>query len=238
MLRFSNIVVLTGAGISAESGIPTYRGADGLWAGHRVQDVATADAIATNPWAVTDFFNAQRQDLKGKQPNAAHYALATLARTPGLSCHIITQNIDPLHEQAGSPHVHHLHGELLKRTCTECGFTGPIQGDMDIDDLCPACTTQGTLRPDIVLFGEVPKEFDQAIRAIATCDLFVSIGTSGVVYPAADLVRYARQAHAYTICLNLNPEAEATALFDRFIIGPATMTVPQLVGEVMDAIYR
>jgi NAD-dependent deacetylase len=227
-----NIVILTGAGISAESGVPTFRAADGLWEGHRVEDVATPQAFRRNPWLVQRFYDERRAFLGQVQPNAAHHALARLdAAWPG-ELLLVTQNVDDLHDRAGSRRLLHMHGELLSALCTACGAARPWAGPLLDPHSCPACTRPGTLRPDIVWFGEMPYHMGAITAAIERCDLFVSIGTSGAVYPAAGFVQWAREAGAQTLELNLEPSA-GTAMFGEARHGPAGTLVPAWVDDVL-----
>jgi len=231
-MQYQRIAILTGAGISAESGVPTFRDKNGLWTGMSPDEVASAVAFRRNPLGVNEFYNARRRAMKGVSPNAAHLALARLEKEPSLSCNIITQNIDPLHEQAGSRNVNHIHGEIFKRRCYDCGFVGSIDGDIGCDDACPQCKKLGTLRPHVVLFGELTLNFAEADSIVQKSDLFLSIGTSGGVYPACDLVQTAKAAGALTVCLNLKPESLSDA-FDIHIAGPATETVPKIVERLL-----
>jgi NAD-dependent deacetylase len=227
----ANLVILTGAGISAESGLATFRGPDGLWEGHRVEDVCTPEALARDPALVLGFYDARRRALAGVTPNAAHRALARLdAAWPG-ELLLVTQNVDDLHERAGSRRMLHMHGELLSALCRACGGRAPFAGAMLDQPPCPACG-RTALRPDIVFFGEMPYGLDRIERAIAAADLFVSIGTSGAVYPAAGFVRAASAAGAATLELNLEPSA-GTALFDEARAGPASRLVPAWVDALL-----
>jgi len=228
-----NIVILTGAGISAESGVPTFRGPDGLWEGHRVEDVATPQAFARDPVLVQRFYDARRAALAGVAPNDAHRALARLdARWPG-ELLLVTQNVDDLHERGGSRRLLHMHGELQRALCTGCGAAPAWTGALSGRPPCPRCGT-ARLRPDIVWFGEMPYHMDVIEAAIAACDLFVSIGTSGAVYPAAGFVSLARNAGARTLEINLDPSA-GTPLFDEARHGPAGTLVPAFVDEILGA---
>ena len=225
-----NIVVLTGAGISAESGVPTFRGPDGLWEGHRVEDVATPEAFARDPELVQRFYDLRRAALARVAPNAAHAALARLdAEWPG-ELLVVTQNIDDLHDRAGSRRRIHMHGELLRALCADCGTSRPWMGDLMDAPPCTSCG--GGLRPDIVWFGEMPYRMDEIDMALAAADLFVSIGTSGAVYPAAGYVRRARAFGAKTLELNLEPSA-GTWAFDEARHGPASVLVPEWVDEML-----
>lgn len=232
MAAIRNIVILTGAGVSAESGVPTFRGPDGLWEGQRVEDVATPEAFARNPALVQRFYDERRAALGRVAPNAAHLALARLdAEWPG-ELLLVTQNVDDLHERGGARRLLHMHGELKRALCTACGAASAWEGELSGTPACPACETPGTLRPDIVWFGEMPYHMDAIEAAIDGCDLFVSIGTSGAVYPAAGFVGWARAAGAHTLEINLDPSA-GTALFDVARHGPAGVLVPAFVDEML-----
>ena len=229
-----NIVILTGAGISAESGLPTFRGADGLWEGHRVEDVATPGAFERDPDTVQRFYNMRRTRLTDGtvHPNPAHSALAKLEKEFQGDVLLVTQNIDDLHERAGSGNLLHLHGELLKCRCTICETVARIQGDLSTSDHCPECCSIGTLRPDIVWFGEMPYHLDEIASALNNADLFVSIGTSGNVYPAAGFVALANRAGAHTLELNLEPGSTSSA-FRESRLGRASEIVPGWVDEIL-----
>lgn len=229
------IVVLTGAGVSAESGIPTFRDSDGLWEGHDPMQVATPEAFAADPGLVHRFYDARRAALRTAEPNAAHHALASLEQTPGAEVTLITQNIDDLHERAGSTRVMHMHGELCSALCSGCGKRTPWRAALGD---CPPCTGCGsTLRPDVVWFGEIPYRMNEIEDSLSTADLFVSVGTSAVVYPAAGFVRVARMFGARTLELNLEPSA-ATRVFDEARHGPAGTLVPAWVAELRSALGR
>ena len=225
------VVVLTGAGISAESGVPTFRDADGLWEGHRVEDVATPEAYELQPSVVHAFYDARRAALADVEPNPAHHALAQLEEAYGDDLLIVTQNIDDLHERAGATRVLHMHGELRSALCRACGRRVPWLEDLGDFPPCPCCGLT-ELRPDVVWFGEIPYEMDRIMVQLMSIDLFVSIGTSGAVYPAAGFVQYARQHGARTLELNLLP-SEGTESFDEARHGPATQLVPAWVDEVL-----
>jgi NAD-dependent deacetylase len=229
------IVTLTGAGISKESGLDTFRDADGLWARVRIEDVATPEAFARDPQRVQAFYNHRRETLlsAGVAPNAAHLALARLeAAWPG-EVLLVTQNIDDLHERAGSANLIHMHGELLKARCLVCGGISPWREPMSGASLCPACGAEGALRVHVVWFGELPLEMDRIYEALGACDLFVSAGTSGNVYPAAGFVAEARgNGLARTVELNLEP-SESHSLFDERHYGPATVEVPAFVERIL-----
>ncbi|SMO31948.1 NAD-dependent deacylase [Paracoccus laeviglucosivorans] len=222
------IAILTGAGISAESGIRTFRATDGLWEDHRIEDVATPAGFRADPALVHRFYNMRRADAARAQPNAAHRALARLAKQHDVT--LITQNVDDLHERGGSPNVIHMHGRLLGALCATCGHRWPATLVMRSQDRCPSCTKPAT-RPDIVWFGEIPYHMEQIWQAVEDADLFAAIGTSGQVYPAAGLAQHARRAGAQTVELNLAQTA-ASRDFMEHLIGPATLIVPQWVDEL------
>ena len=225
------VVVLTGAGISAESGLPTFRDADGLWEGHRPEAVASPTAYAADVGLVHRFYDMRRAALLRVEPNAAHEALARLEGVLGDDLHLVTQNVDDLHERGGSRRVHHLHGELRKARCTACGAVSAWDGDLAPRPPCPSCR-ETALRPHVVWFGEVPLGTDTVETALLDADLFVSIGTSGSVYPAAGFVQVAQSAGAATLELNLVP-SEGSAWFDEARHGPATELVPAWVDELI-----
>lgn len=231
MRDIRNIVVLTGAGISAESGIATFRGPGGLWEGHRVEDVCTPEALARDPELVHRFYDLRRAALASVEPNAAHRALARLdAAWPG-DLLIVTQNVDDLHERAGATRMLHMHGELLSALCAACGAREAWADALPQGSVCAACGA-AALRPDIVFFGEMPYQMELIEAAIAKADLFVSIGTSGAVYPAAGFVRTAAYHGAATLELNLDPSA-GSLFFDETRIGPAGVLVPAWVEDVL-----
>jgi NAD-dependent deacetylase len=229
-----NIVILTGAGISAESGLATFRGPDGLWEGHRVENVATPEAFLRDPVLVQVFYDARRARLKEVEPNLAHHALARLdADWPG-ELLIVTQNVDDLHERAGARRVLHMHGELKSAWCLACDARQFWSESLGGQPPCPACGVAGQLRPDIVWFGEMPYEMARIDDAIREADLFVSIGTSGAVYPAAGFVQTARYAGARTLEMNLEPSL-GSVYFDETRTGPAGRLVPEWVEELLSA---
>jgi len=231
MPEIRNIVILTGAGVSAESGIDTFRSAGGLWEKHRVEDVATPDAFARDPELVLRFYDMRRAAIQEKQPNQAHAALARLdAQWPG-NLLIVTQNVDDLHERAGARRLIHMHGEHLLAWCTACDRRHPWTGPLIHRPPCPACDSP-TLRPDVVWFGEMPYRMEAIHAALREADLFVSIGTSGAVYPAAGLVRSARDLGARTLELNLEP-SQGSHLFHECRHGPASEVVPAWVAEML-----
>jgi NAD-dependent deacetylase len=233
MAEFRHIVILTGAGVSAESGVPTFRGPDGLWEGHRIEDVATPEAFARDPGLVQNFYDARRAALARVEPNAAHHALARLDREFDGELLIVTQNVDDLHERAGAKRLLHMHGELKRALCLRCGGSHPWEAPLIDSPACPGCGA-ARLRPDIVWFGEMPYEMDRIDAALSKCDLFVSIGTSGAVYPAAGFVQTARYHGARTLELNLEPSA-GTGWFDEARHGPAGELVPRWVDEILSA---
>jgi NAD-dependent deacetylase len=227
------VVVLTGAGISAESGVPTFRDADGLWEGHRVEDVATPEAYDMQPMVVQRFYDARRAALAAVEPNPAHVALARLEEHLGDDLFLVTQNIDDLHERGGSARVLHMHGELRSALCRGCRSRIPWTEDLGDFPPCPCCGV-AELRPDVVWFGEIPYGMDEIQDALAVADLFVSIGTSGAVYPAAGFVQYAAAHGARTLELNLQP-SEGSHLFDEARHGPAGRLVPAWVDRLLEA---
>lgn len=233
MPHYQNIVILTGAGISAESGLSTFRGDGGLWEGHKVEDVATAEAFRDNPGLVQSFYNERRKNLKTVKSNAAHDALAKLEKGHKGEVTIITQNVDNLHEQAGSKKVLHMHGELLKARCRTCSEIYDWQKDLSEDQECPDCKAQPSLRPHIVFFNEMPLFMEEIEVLVYTADLFISIGTSGSVYPAAGFVSMVRSlGQGHTVELNLEP-SEGQSLFAEGIYGHATKIVPDFVENLL-----
>ena len=260
-MEIQSIVILTGAGISAESGLATFRAADGLWEGHRVEDVATPEAFVRDPALVHEFYDARRARLGEVEPNAAHVALARLDATWPGELLIVTQNVDDLHERAGATRLLHMHGELLKGWCLRCdgrfAWEGPMspqsvrpepveglpligqEENQSFDklrtngnNLCPSCDTRGMVRPDIVWFGEMPYEMERIEAALMGCDLFVSIGTSGAVYPAAGFVQTGKYCGARTLEINLEP-SQGSIFFDERRYGLAGVEVPKWVAELL-----
>lgn len=229
-----DIVVLTGAGISRESGLATFRDAGGVWAQVRLDDVATPEAFARDPATVHAFYNARRAQLAapGIAPNAAHLALAALERRWPAGFLLVTQNVDDLHERAGSRHLLHMHGELGRARCETCGARHAWTGPLATTTGCPACGLPGGMRPDVVWFGEMPLHMPRIMAALDRCDLFVAIGTSGNVYPAAGFVAEVR-GRARTVELNLEP-SEVAGLFDAAHHGKATRIVPGYVAGLLD----
>ncbi|KQY84724.1 NAD-dependent deacylase [Brevundimonas sp. Root1423] len=237
-MRHRNLVILTGAGISAESGVPTFRADDGLWLGHRIEDVATPGAFARDPSLVQDFYNRRRRQLAEVRPNAAHHALADLAARWEGDFLLVTQNVDDLHDRAHALtppapgfELIHMHGELLKAHCTRTGRVCDWPDDLEPQQPSPHHPL-GLLRPHIVWFGEMPFMLERIDAAIAACDLFISIGTSGAVYPAAGFVQQARFAGARTVEINLEP-TPGSRLFDQGVYGPATQMVPAFVNNLL-----
>jgi NAD-dependent deacetylase len=226
----SSLVILTGAGISAESGLRTFRAADGLWENHRVEEVATPEAFHRDPDLVHRFYNERRRSLAGVEPNVAHRALARLERAWDGAFLLVTQNVDDLHDRAGSRNLLHMHGELLKGRCLVCGAVVPWPGDMDRGSRCPVCL-RGGMRPHIVWFHELPLGMERIYEALEGCDLFLAIGTSGHVYPAAGFVE-AVGPGTRTVELNLEPSLVAGA-FQATRTGRATDLVPAFVEELL-----
>lgn len=227
-----NIVILTGAGVSADSGLATFRGPDGLWEGHRVDDVATPEAFERDPALVHHFYDERRARLSVVEPNAAHKAFARLdAEWPG-ELLLVTQNVDDLHERAGSKRMVHMHGELASGWCLACNQRFHWVGTMGEDAKCPKCERKGQVRPDIVWFGEMPYAMDRIEAALMTCDLFLSVGTSGAVYPAAGFVQTARYRGARTVEINLEPSL-GSYLFDETRSGRAGDLVPPFVEQLL-----
>jgi NAD-dependent deacetylase len=237
MQSVRNIVILTGAGVSAESGIDTFRSEGGLWEQHRVEDVATPEAFERDPELVLRFYDMRRAAIQTKEPNAAHAALARLDREwpkkSGGELLIVTQNVDDLHERAGARRVLHMHGEHLNAWCTACDVRTPWRAELSDRPPCPACGA-AALRPDVVWFGELPYRMDDIYAALRAADLFVSIGTSGAVYPAAGFVRNARELGARTLELNLE-RSQGSRWFEETRLGPATQIVPAWVDELLGA---
>ena len=230
----STIVILTGAGISAESGIQTFRASDGLWHEHRIEDVATPEGFEANPELVHRFYNGRRAQLREPeiQPNAAHHALAKLERQYPGEVLLVTQNVDNLHERAGSLNLIHMHGELNKVRCVSSDRVYDWQVDTGLQTVCECCGKPGQLRPDIVWFGEMPMKMDEIYDTLEQSALFISIGTSGQVYPAAGFVQHARQMGVRTVELNLDP-TDSSPVFDLSIHGPASTVVPEFVDNLL-----
>jgi NAD-dependent deacetylase len=231
MARPPHIVVLTGAGISRESGLATFRDADGVWATVRIEDVATPQAFARDPARVHEFYNARRRQLAQVAPNAAHRALVRLEQAWPGGFTLVTQNVDDLHARAGSRNLIAMHGALRRARCRLCDATHDWDADLSIATPCPACCHAGGMRPDVVWFGEMPLHMDRIAAALDQCGLFVSIGTSGNVHPAAGFVAEVH-GRARTIELNLEP-SEGADLFEEAVHGPATEIVPAFVDRLI-----
>jgi NAD-dependent deacetylase len=234
----ARIVILTGAGISQESGLETFRDPDGIWAKVRVEDVATPEAFARDPDAVHAFYNMRRARHRTSTvaPNAAHTALARLEQDWPGEVLVVTQNVDSLHERAGSTQLIHMHGVHSKARCNGCGHIVPWEGDMTTANQCGGCGEAGGMRPHVVWFGEMPLEMDRIQAALSECDLFISIGTSGNVYPAAGFVNLVRRlGNAHTVEINLEPSRGASQ-FAEAHYGPASTTVPAYVGALLASV--
>ncbi len=230
-----SIVILTGAGISKESGLSTFRDTDGIWATVRIEDVATPEAFERDPQGVQGFYNARRRGLLSEsvQPNAAHKALAVLEERWSGDALVVTQNIDDLHERAGTRSLIHMHGELLKVRCARSGRVYPWRRDVTQEEVCECCGSTGTLRPNVVWFGEIPFELDRIYAALQCCSRFIAIGTSGQVHPAAGFVAEARRGgRARTVLLNAE-ETGTSPLFDEQVLGPASGIVPEYVEKLL-----
>ncbi len=228
----THLLILTGAGISAESGLGTFRDPDGVWTKHPLADLATPEGFERNPDFVHDFYNARRNGGAAAEPNAAHFALARLeAEWPG-GVTLVTQNVDHLHERAGSRRVLHMHGELGKSRCNHCGVVRENPDNLSTRTLCPDCGKAGGMRPHVVWFGEVPFHLDEIAETLGTCGLFAAIGTSGNVYPAAGFVTMAREVGARTVELNLEPSENAWA-FTETRLGVASEVVPAWIDQLL-----
>lgn len=226
----AKIFVLTGAGVSAESGLETFRDKGGVWSRYDLAEVATPEGFAKDPGLVHGFYNARRRGVLTAEPNAAHRALGELKRRLGPEVCLVTQNVDDLHERGGAGDVVHMHGELLRAVCTHCGARVPHRADLSADDVCAHCGRDGGMRPDVVWFGEAPYEMERIAHELRAAELFVSIGTSGNVYPAAGFVAEARANGAKTLELNLEATSGA---FDEARLGVATETAPAWVEEML-----
>lgn len=233
-MKRKKIVILTGAGISAESGIRTFRATDGLWEEHRVDDVATPEGFVRDPELVQRFYNQRRYQLQQPdiKPNAAHYALAKLEHLLGDNFLLVTQNIDNLHEKAGNRRIIHMHGELLKARCCQSGQVIDWKGDLTTNDRCHCCQFPQPLRPHIVWFGEMPLGMEMIYQALSSVDIFIAIGTSGHVYPAAGFVHEAKLAGAHTVELNLEP-SQVESQFDEKYYGAATKIVEKYIDGLV-----
>ena len=235
-MRADNLFILTGAGISAESGLGTFRDRGGIWSRFDPMRLATPEAFAADPVLVHEFYNLRRRDARQAAPNPAHAALARLEAglaQAGGRLFLCTQNVDDLHERAGSHAVVHMHGELAKARCLACGAVHPWQDDLALDTSCPAYGRSGGMRPDVVWFGEMPKHLEAIDAALEAADLFVAVGTSGAVYPAAGYVARARRLGIPTLALNLEA-ADNAGQFGETRLGPASATVPAFVAEILD----
>ena len=227
------IVILTGAGISAESGLSTFRSSDGLWNNHKVEDVATIDAFERNPDKVHDFYNELRPVMKKAKPNHAHYAISMLqSELINSQIDIITQNVDLLHEKAQNKNIYHIHGRIDECICMNCGQTIKVHGDISSEDDCPHCEIMGMLKPNIVFFGEMPMHLSEVERLLAGCDMFIAIGTSGVVYPAAGFVQLAKESGAKTYLFNLD-KSENSDMFDYHFYGKASETFTKFAEQLL-----
>ncbi len=234
-MKHERIVILTGAGISAESGISTFRDQGGLWEQYRLEDVATPEGFRRNPDTVQAFYNERRRQLQeGVEPNAGHKALARLEQHYPGQVLLVTQNVDDLHERAGSCNLIHMHGDLLQAWCEVCHQPSDWHEPIEADSVCPACGTTGRLRPNVVWFGEMPQQMERIQGELAACDLFLAVGTSGQVYPAAGFVELARSAGAHTVELNLEA-SEMNSAFDEHRHGRAGEVVPPYVEELLGA---
>lgn len=230
--QYQNIFILTGAGISAESGLSTFRAENGLWNKHRVEDVATVEAFERNPEYVHEFYNELRPELYKAKPNAAHFALTKLQNNYPAQINIVTQNVDTLHEKAGSKNISHIHGQINQIVCLNCGHVFETWSDVHADDICKHCGVCGMLKPNIVFFGENLLYMDKIDRLLKDCDLFLSIGTSGVVYPAAGFVQVAKICGADTFEFNMETTSN-NYLFDQHIVGSAGTTLPLFIENLL-----
>lgn len=233
MKTYKHIVFLSGAGISAESGLSTFRSENGLWNNHRVEDVATIEAYLRNPDYVHQFYNDMRPELFKAEPNPAHLAITELQNNYPAQIDVVTQNVDTLHEKAGNKNVYHIHGQINQIVCMNCGHVFETWGDISSEDKCENCQTVGMLKPNIVFFGENLLYMNKVDALLKSCDLFISVGTSGVVYPAAGFVQITKMFGADTIELNMEKTSN-NLLFDRHIYGPAGTTLPALVKELLE----
>ncbi len=233
MKKFGKILVLSGAGISEESGIQTFRGSNGMWNNHRIEDVASPKAFIRNPNLVHEFYNIRRSNLLSDSvaPNSAHSFLAKIEEEYKDNFYIITQNVDDLHERAGNKNVIHMHGELLKVICTKCKEKSECRTEIGIASYCPSCGENNSLRPDIVWFGEMPKDLDRCYDLLKKCDLFISVGTSGVVHPAASFVNRV-SSMCTKVEVNLK-KSEISEYFDLHFYGPASIKVEEAFNELL-----
>ena len=230
---YKNIVILTGAGISAESGLSTFRAENGLWNKHPVEKVATVEAFAQNPQYVHEFYTELKGELIKAQPNPAHLAITKLQQEyPAENISVVTQNVDTLHEKAGNKNIFHIHGQINQDVCLNCGHIIETWGEVDTQTVCPQCRVQGMIKPNIVFFGENLLCMDKVDYLLQHCDLFMSVGTSGIVYPAAGFVQIAKMFRADTIEFNLETTSN-NFMFDRHITGKAGTTLPAFVDELI-----
>ena len=230
--RYRKIVFLTGAGISAESGLATFRQENGLWNNHRVEDVATIEAYEKNPDYVHNFYNQMKPELWKAQPNPAHLAITRLQQNYPAEVHIITQNIDTLHEKANSKNIHHIHGQINQAVCLNCGQIMETWGEVTSETVCPQCHVSSMMKPNIVFFGENLLCMDILDELLHHADLFISVGTSGVVFPAAGFVQTAKYYGADTIEFNMEPTSN-NFYFDKHIMGKAGLTLPRFVDDLL-----
>lgn len=230
--KYKSIVVLTGAGISAESGLATFRSSNGLWNNHRVEDVATIEAFQRNPEFVHDFYNQMKPELLAAKPNPAHLALTKLQDNYPAPVSIITQNVDTLHEKAKSHNIYHIHGQINQAVCLNCGHILETWNDVTTETVCSQCSVAGMMKPNIVFFGENLLYMDKVERLLASCDLFISVGTSGVVFPAAAFVQTAKLYGAETYEFNLEKTSN-NFYFDHHIFGKAGDTLPPFVDALL-----
>lgn len=231
---YKNIVILTGAGISAESGLATFRSSNGLWNNHPVEDVATVEAFQRNPAYVHDFYNELKPELLKAKPNAAHLAITKLQQEYQAQISVVTQNVDTLHEKAGNQNIYHIHGQIDQAVCQNCGQVMQTSGDVDTETVCPHCQIMGMMKPNIVFFGENLLYMDKVDRLLRNCDLFLSVGTSGVVFPAASFVQLAKINGAKTYEFNLE-QTSNNWCFDHHIVGFAGETLPEFVNSLLQS---
>lgn len=230
--NYHNIVILTGAGISAESGLATFRASNGLWNNHPVEEVATIQAFQRNPDYVHSFYNELKPEVNAAKPNPAHLALTKFQKEYPANISIITQNVDILHEKAGNQNIYHIHGQINQAVCLNCGQILETFGDVDSQTICPYCQIEGMMKPNIVFFGENLLHMDKVESLLHNCDLFLSIGTSGIVFPAASFVQITKSCGADTYEFNLESTSN-NFYFDHHIIGKAGQTLPHFVDELI-----
>jgi NAD-dependent deacetylase len=235
MKKYNDIVILTGAGISAESGLATFRASNGLWNNHKVDDVATIEGFIRNPKYVHDFYNELKIELKKAKPNPAHLAITKLQNEYPANISVITQNVDTLHEKAKNKNIYHIHGQINQAVCLNCGHISETFGNVGVDTICSNCNEVGHMKPNIVFFGENLLFMDKVEELLRKCNLFLSVGTSGVVFPAASFVQTAKYYGADTCEFNLENTSN-NFFFDKHIIGPAGITLPAFVDELLKTI--